>query len=240
MVDIMDQKQSIADNIESLKEKFRQVPSLEGMVRVVIAYHQTGFTERGIGFAEAVLLQISDEKIRSMQMGMIMELVGRYKEALQYLDKVLKLSPADLQALHAKAMILAINGSFADAAVIYRKLREDNPSDLQAISGMLLCLFGEGLSNDALALYQESTGTLPKAPHEWHPKGMIDGIVAAFFETDTSVDHGMTAEKIKESFRRMEDIIGNFGAEVQTFYTMGELSGRETFNKTLEKKKTKN
>jgi len=236
----MDQKQSIADNIESLKEKFRQVPSLEGMVRVVIAYHQTGFTERGIGFAEAVLLQISDEKIRSMQMGMIMELVGRYKEALQYLDKVLKLSPADLQALHAKAMILAINGSFADAAVIYRKLREDNPSDLQAISGMLLCLFGEGLLNDALALYQQSTATLPKAPHEWHPKGMIDGIVAAFFETDTSVDHGMTAEKINESFRRMEDIIGNFGAEVQTFYTMGELSGRETFNKTLEKKKTKN
>lgn len=236
----MDEKQSIADNIESLKEQFRQDPSLERMIHVVAAYHQQGLTERGIGFAEAVLLQIGDEKIRSMQMGMIMELVGRDEEALQYLDKVLKLSPADPQALHARAMILAINGSFADAAVIYRKLREDNPSDLQAISGMLLCLFGEGLSNDALALYQESTGTLPKAPHEWHPKGMIDGIVAAFFETDTSVDHGMTAEKIKESFRRMEGIICNFGAEVQMFYTMGELSGREAFNKTLEKKKTKN
>lgn len=236
----MHQKQSIADNIEDLKEQFRQDPSLERMVHVVAAYHEKGLTERGIGFAEAVLLQISDEKIRSMQMGMLMELVGKNEEALLYLDKVLQLSPADPQALHAKAMILAINGSFTDAAVIYRKIREEDTSDLQAISGMLLCLFGEGLSNDALALYQESTGIFPKTPHEWHPKGMIDGIVAGYFETDTSDDHGMALEKIKESFRRMENIIANFGAEVQMFYKMGELSGREAFNKIQEKKNKKN
>lgn len=236
----MDEKHGIFGNVESLKEEFKKEPSLERMVHVVAAYHEQGLTERGIGFAEAVLLQIDDEKVRSMQMGMILELVGRNEAALKYLDKVLKKSPADPQALHAKAMILAINGNFTDAAMIYRKLREDNPSDLQAISGMLLCLFGEGRSNDALALYQESTVRLPKTPQDWHPKGMIDGIVAAYFETDASGDHGMAPEKIKESFRRMEDIIGNFGAEVQMFYTMGEISGREAFNKTMEKKNTKN
>ncbi len=236
----MDQKHSISDKVENLKEEFKKEPSLEMMVQVVAAYHEQGLTERGIGFAEAVLLQADDEKTRSMQMGMIMELVGRNEEALRYLDKALKISPTDPQVLHAKGMILAINGNFEDAALIYRKLRDDNAADLQAISGMLLCLFGEGLSADALALYQESTGMLPKTPHEWHPKGMIDGIVAAYFETNASGDHGMAPEKIKESFRRMEDIIGNFGAEVRMFYTMGEISGSEAFRKILEKKKTKN
>jgi len=236
----MDQKHSISDKVESLKEEFKKEPSLEMMVQVVAAYHEQGLNERGIGFAEAVLLQVDDEKTRSMQMGMIMELVGRNEEALRYLDKALKITPNDPQALHAKGMILAINGNFEDAALIYRKLRDDNAADLQAISGMLLCLFGEGRSADALALYQESTGMLPKTPHEWHPKGMIDGIVAAYFETNASGDHGMAPEKIKESFRRMEDIIGNFGAEVRMFYTMGEISGSEAFRKILEKKKTKN
>lgn len=236
----MDQKHSISDKVESLKEEFKKEPSLEMMVQVVAAYHEQGLTERGIGFAEAVLLQVDDEKTRSMQMGMIMELVGRNEEALRYLDKALKITPTDPQVLHAKGMILAINGNFEDAALIYRKLRDDNAADLQAISGMLLCLFGEGRSADALALYQESTGMLPKTPHEWHPKGMIDGIVAAYFETNASGDHGMAPEKIKESFRRMEDIIGNFGAEVRMLYTMGEISGSEAFRKILEKKKTKN
>lgn len=236
----MDQKHSISDKVESLKEEFKKEPSLEMMVQVVAAYHEQGLTERGIGFAEAVLLQVDDEKTKSMQMGMIMELVGRNEEALRYLDKALKISPTDPQVLHAKGMILAINGNFEDAALIYRKLRDDNAADLQAISGMLLCLFGEGRSADALALYQESTGMLPKTPHEWHPKGMIDGIMAAYFETNASGDHGMAPEKIKESFRRMEDIIGNFGAEVRMLYTMGEISGSEAFRKILEKKKTKN
>lgn len=237
---VMDKKNSTSDNVESLKAEFKKELSLEKMVQVVAAYHEQGLTERGIGFAEAVLLQVDDEKARSMQMGMIMELVGRNEEALKYLDKVLEISPAEPQALHAKGMILAINGKFADAALIYRKLRDVNPSDLQAISGMILCLFGKELSTDALALYQESTGTLPGNPHDWHQKGMIDGIVAAYFETNASGDHGMAPEKIKESFRRMEDIIGNFGAEVRMFYTMGELVGREAYKKVLERKKTKN
>lgn len=235
----MDQKHSISANVESLKEQFKKEPSLEKMVQVVAAYHEQGLTERGIGFAEAVLLQADDEKAGLMQMGMIMELVDRNEDALEYLDKVLKISPADPQALHAKGMILTINGSFEDATSIYRKLRDANPSDLQTISGMILCLFGEGRSNDALALYQESTGTLPKTPHDWHPKGMIDGIVAAYFENNASGDHGMAPEKIKESFRRMEDIIRNFGVEVQMFYTMGELAGREAYRKVLESKKSK-
>lgn len=236
----MDQNHSISDKVESLKEEFKKEPSLEMMVQVVAAYHEQGLTERGIGFAEAVLLQVDDEKTRSMQMGMIMELVGRNEEALRYLDKALKISPADPQVLHAKGMMLAMNGNFEDAALIYRKLRDNNAADLQAISGILLCLFGEGHSADALALYQESTGMLPKTPHEWHPKGMIDGIVAAYFETNASGDHGMAPEKIKESFRRMEDLIGNFGAEVRMFYTMGEIAGSEAFRKILEKKGTEN
>ncbi|MGB3908500.1 MAG: tetratricopeptide repeat protein [Methanomethylovorans sp.] len=236
----MDQKHNISDKVESLKEEFKKEPSLEVMVQVIAAYHEQGLTERGIGFAEAVLLQVDDEKTRSMQMGMIMELVGRNEEALTYLDKALKISPTDPQVLHAKGMLLVVNGNFEDAALIYRKLRDENAADLQAISGMLLCLFGEGRSTDALALYQESTGTLPKDPHEWHPKGMIDGIVAAYFETTTSDDHGTAPEKIKESFRRMEDIIGNFGTEVRMFYTMGEIAGSEAFRKIMEKKKNKN
>lgn len=236
----MNQNQSISDSIESLKEEFKKEPSLERMVQIVAAYHEQGLTERGIGFAEALLLQIDDEKDRSMQMGMIMELVGRNDDALIYLDKALKISPADPQALHAKGMILTINGRFEDATVIYRKLREANTSDIQAISGMILCLFGEGRPTDALALYQESTATLPKTPHDWHPKGMIDGIVAGYFEANASGDHGMAPEKIKESFKRMEDIIRNFGAEVQMFYTMGEISGREAYNKVLENKKIRN
>ena len=236
----MDQNHSISDKVESLKEEFKKEPSLEMMVQVVAAYHEQGLTERGIGFAEAVLLQVDDEKTRSMQMGMIMELVGRKEEALRYLDKALNTSPADPQVLHAKGMILVMNGNFEDAALIYRKLRDNNAADLQAISGMLLCLFGEGHSADALALYQESTGMLPKTLHEWHPKGMIDGIVAAYFEANASGDHGMAPEKIKESFRRMEDLIGNFGAEVRMFYTMGEIAGSEAFRKILEKKGTEN
>lgn len=235
----MDQKHSISGNVESLKEQFKKEPSMEKMILVVAAYHEQGLTERGIGFAEAVLLQVDDEKAGLMQMGMIMELVGRNEEALEYLDKVLKISPADPQALHAKGMMLTINGRFEDAALIYRKLRDANASDLQAISGMILCLFGEDHSTDALALYQESTGTLPKNPHDWHPKGMIDGIVAAYFETDASGGHGMSPEKIKESFSRMEEIVRNFGVEVQMFYTMGELAGREAYRKVLESKKGK-
>lgn len=233
----MSQESNISDSIESLKQQFKKGPSLETMVQIISAYHAQGLTERGIGFAEAVLLQLDDEKTRLLQMGMILELVDRNKEALEYLEKVLKISPADPQALHVKAMILVENGDFSDAFSIYHKLKDTNPSDLQATSGMLLCLFGKEQANDALALYQESTGILPQAMHDWHPKGMIDGIVAEYFETCTS--HGMAPEKIKESFRRMEEIIGNFGYEARMFHTMGELSGREAYKKVLASKETK-
>jgi tetratricopeptide (TPR) repeat protein len=230
---------NIPENIDKLKEQFKKEPSVEKMIQIVAAYHEQGLTERGIGFAEAVLLQVDDAKTSLLQMAMVMEIVGRNDDALKYLDKVLAISPADSQALHAKGMILVLNGSLTEAVSIYDKLRKDNPLDLEAIAGMLLCLFGEGHLSEALALYQESTGMLPKTPQQWHPKGMIDGIVAEYFESNVSGDHGTAPQKVKESFKRMENIIANFGTEVRMFYTMGEISGREAYKKVLEKHKHK-
>lgn len=218
------------NEIEKLQEEFKKEPSFEIMMQIIDAYHKANLTERGIGFAEAILLQM-DNKERYLQMTMILESVGKNEEALTYLDKILQSSPDDTETLHAKAMILMTRGDINEASSIYIKLKQKNEEDLQAIAGMLICLFKQGQVKEAYDLYQQSSSKLPSESQEWYPKGMIDGILAAYIESSTETIEN--SENIRNNFKHMEQIIENFGPDAKMIYMMGETAGKSLYNKTI-------
>ncbi|MEZ5334710.1 MAG: hypothetical protein R2741_05470 [Methanolobus sp.] len=69
-----DMKAELAENLHSLKESFRETPDMELLLQIVATYHRLGHAERGVGFAEAFLMQIEDEKEKLLQTSMIFEL----------------------------------------------------------------------------------------------------------------------------------------------------------------------
>lgn len=214
--------------IESLQEEFKKDPSFERMMQIVHAYNESNLTERGIGFAEAILLQMEDKE-RYLQMSMILESVGNSSEALICIDKLLSKLPDDKEALHTKAMMLISNDDIASASRIYIKLKNDDEEDLQAIAGLMICLFKQEQAKEAFDLYHKSSGKLPTEMQQWYPKGMIDGIVSAYLEASTL--DANESEKIKNNFKYIEQIIENFGSDAKMFYVMGETSGKKMMEK---------
>jgi len=230
-------KDMLAENMQSLKELFRETPSMEHLLQIVATYHGMEQTERGIGFAEAFIMQIEDEKDRLLQASMVLEMVDWNEEALTYLDDAEDKFPDDVQVKNHRGMLLNKLSEFEKALSIYDSLLENSPKSLESLSGKLVALTGLGRHGDVLKLYKTSIAITPSTVQDWHFKGVIDGILKDYFEAEkgTSITDGQ-ADKLSQSFNSIDHIIDGLGPEVRNFYMMGNFAGKEIYHEILENK----
>ncbi|WP_319508642.1 hypothetical protein [uncultured Methanolobus sp.] len=230
-------KDMLAENMQSLKELFRETPSMEHLLQIVATYHGMEQTERGIGFAEAFIMQIEDEKDRLLQASMVLEMVDRNEEALTYLDDAEDKFPDDIQVKNHRGMLLNKLSEFEKALSIYDGLLENSPKSLESLSGKLIALTGLGRHGDVLKLYKTSIAITPSTVQDWHFKGVIDGILKDYFKAEkgTSITDGQ-ADKLSQSFNSIDHIIDGLGPEVRNFYMMGNFAGKEIYHEILENK----
>ncbi|MBP1908037.1 tetratricopeptide repeat protein [Methanolobus bombayensis] len=232
-----DMKAALEDNLKNLKESFRETPSMEHLLQIVATYHGLDMAERGIGFAEAFLMQIEDEKERLLQTSMIFEMVEYNEEALSYLGVAMDKYPEDTQLKNHHGMLLNKISKFEDALSIYEGLLETSPESLESLSGKLIALIGLGRHGDILKLYKTSISITPSSPQDWHFKGVIDGLLKDYFEHEKgkSITEGQ-AEKLSKSFDSINHIMDGLGSEVSNFYMMGNFAGKEIYHGILENK----
>ncbi|WP_407354819.1 tetratricopeptide repeat protein [Methanolobus sp. WCC5] len=223
--------------LRSLKESFRDTPSMETLLRIVATYHEMKQTERGIGFAEAFLMQIEDEKDRYLQTSMVFEMVDRNEEALSYLKEAAEKFPDDVRIKNHYGMLLNKLSEFEKALYIYDVLLESDPKSLESLAGKLIALIGLGRHGDILKLYKTSIGITPSSVQDWHFKGVIDGILEDYFEHEkgASITEGQ-ADKLSKSFGSIKHVIDGLGPEIHNFYMMGSVTGKEIYREIQGKK----
>lgn len=224
-------KTALEDNLQNLKESFRETPSMEYLLQIVATYHGLEKTERGIGFAEAFLMQIEDEKERLLQTSMVFEMVDLNEEALSYLSEAVNKYPEDPQVKNHYGMLLNKIVRFEAALSIYEELLKTSPSSLESLSGKLIALIGLERHGDVLKLYKTSISITPSSTKDWHFKGVIDGLLKDYFdhEKGLSITEGQ-AEKLSSSFDSIDHIIDGLGPEVRNFYMMGNFAGKENLS----------
>lgn len=230
-------KTALEENLRDLKESFRETPSMEFLLQIVATYHGLEQTERGIGFAEAFLMQIEDEKERLLQTSMMFEIADRNEEALSSLTRAGEHFPEDMQIKNRHGMLLNKLSEFESALLIYDELLTDSPSSLESLSGKLIALTGLGRHGDILKLYKTSISITPSSVQDWHFKGVIDGILRDYFEHEkgSSVTEGQV-EKLSGSFDLIARIMDGLGPEVRQFYMMGSFTGKGIYHEILENK----
>ena len=231
-----DMKAALQDNLKSLKESFIETPSMEFLLQIVATYHGLEMTERGIGFAEAILMQIEDEKERLIHTSMVFEMIDFNDDALAVLSEAMEKYPDDVQVKNHHGMLLNKSSKFEDALSIYEELLETSPESLESLSGKLIALIGLGRHGDVLKLYKTSISITPSSPQDWHFKGVIDGLLRDYFDREKgkSITEGQ-AEKLSKSFDSITHIMDGLGPEVSNFYMMGNFAGKEIYHQMLDK-----
>ena len=230
-------KDMLSKNLTELKAEFEKNPTMDTLIQIVVTYHKLGQTERGLGFADAILMQLPDGKDKWFQKSLIMGSVERDEDALSCLDKALECEPEDTQILHSKCMMLNKLGRFEEAIVVCDRLLEVSQNDLQALSNKFVSLFGSKHYDDAFELYQRSITIKAEGVYAWHCKGMIDGLMAEYLiETRLEENDKGSKKKMTESLNLIDSMIDNFGIHVKTWYELGKHSGKETYHRITAQK----
>ncbi|MBN2109648.1 MAG: hypothetical protein JW705_00975 [Methanosarcinaceae archaeon] len=227
MNDSTDKKELLLAELGKLKESFSKAPGMDNLYQIVMTYHALGRTERGIGFAEAFLMQIKDEKERLIQTTMVLSMLGKNEEAIETLKEAESKFSDDVQLKRYEGMLLNKQKSFEEAVNVFNDLLGKDPDDLESISGKVIALLGLKKYDMAMKAYQASIRVTPKEAPQWHFKGMLDGIVQEYLSGLQPEEEEGQKRKMSESFRLIDTLIDNFGADVRNFYRMGQLAGRE-------------
>jgi tetratricopeptide (TPR) repeat protein len=233
MNDNTDSQEDLQAQLKEPKEEFSQTPSMDNLYQIAITYHALGQTERGIGFAEAFLMQIENEKERIIQTTMILSMLERDEEATQALREAEDKFSDDPQIKRYEGMLLNKQKRFEEAVDVFDGLLQDNSDDLESISGKVIALLGLDRNDQAVKTYQASIKVTPKEAPQWHFKGMLDGLMQEYVSKSEGPGEEQK-KKMLESFKSMDSLIDNFGPEVGNFYRMGQLAGREAYGLMLE------
>ncbi|MDW7731064.1 MAG: hypothetical protein SCH66_01390 [Methanolobus sp.] len=234
--DQTDSKEELLAELGRLKEEFSKTPSMDNLYQIALIYHALGQTERGIGFAEAFLMQIENEKERLIQTSMILSMLEKDEEAIGVLREGEGKFSDDVQLKSYEGMLLNKQKRFGEAAEVFDGLLEGRPEDLESISGKIIALLGLEKYDMAMKAYQASIGITPKEIPQWHFKGMLDGLMQEHVSKMQSGGSGdAQKKKMSDSFRLIDTLINNFGPDVRNFYRMGQLAGIEAYGLMIGK-----
>ncbi|MDP2217610.1 MAG: tetratricopeptide repeat protein [Methanolobus sp.] len=233
--DSTDPRERLLEDLRGLKQDFSKDPTMDNLFQIAVIYDALGQTERGIGFAEAFLMQIEDEMERLVMNTMVLSMVDRDDEAVKLLGKAEEKFPEDIRLKRYRGMLLNKQRKFAEAVDAFTTLLEKDSGDLEAVSGKIIALLGLKKHDQAMKAYQASISITPQEAPQWHFKGMLDGLMGEHLsriqQNGLNEDHN---KKLSESFMRINSLIDNFGPDVRNFYRMGQVAGKEAYHLTMD------
>jgi tetratricopeptide (TPR) repeat protein len=234
-IDSTDPRERLLEDLKGLKQDFSKDPTMDNLFQIAVIYDALGQTERGIGFAEAFLMQIEDEMERLVMNTMVLSMVDRDDEAVKLLEEAEEKFPEDIRLKRYRGMLLNKQRKFAEAVDAFTILLEKDPDDLEAVSGEIIALLGLKKHDQAMKAYQASISITPREAPQWHFKGMLDGLMGEHLsrmqQNGLNEDHN---KKLSESFMRISSLIDNFGPDVRNFYRMGQVAGKEAYYLTMD------
>ncbi|AFV24348.1 O-linked N-acetylglucosamine transferase [Methanolobus psychrophilus R15] len=234
-IDSTDPRERLLEDLRGLKQDFSKDPTMDNLFQIAVIYDALGQTERGIGFAEAFLMQIEDEMERLVMNTMVLSMVDRDDEAVKLLGEAEEKFPEDIRLKRYKGMLLNKQRKFQEAVDAFKVLLEKDSGDLEAVSGKIIALLGLKKHDQAMKAYQASISITPREAPQWHFKGMLDGLMGEHLsrmqQNGLNEDHN---KKLSESFMRISSLIDNFGPDVRNFYRMGQVAGKEAYHLTMD------
>jgi tetratricopeptide (TPR) repeat protein len=234
-IDSTDPRERLLEDLRGLKQDFSKDPTMDNLFQIAVIYDALGQTERGIGFAEAFLMQIEDEMERLVMNTMVLSMVDRDDEAVKLLGKAEEKFPEDIRLKRYKGMLLNKQRKFPEAVDAFTTLLEKDSGDLEAVSGKIIALLGLKKHDQAMKAYHASISITPREAPQWHFKGMLDGLMGEYLsrmqQNGLNEDHN---KKLSESFMRISSLIDNFGLDVRNFYRMGQVAGKEAYHLTMD------
>lgn len=231
---ITDPGKKLLEDLNRHKQDFSRNPSMDNLFQIVVIYDALGQTERGLGFAEAFLMQVEDEMERVVLNTMVLSMVDRDDEAIGLLGKAEKKFPEDIRLKRYRGMLLNKQGKFDEAVDAFDALLKSEPNDLESVSGKIMALLGLKKNEQAMKVYQDSIGMTPTEAQQWHFKGMLDGMMSEhLLRMQQSGSDEAREKKLAESFDRISNLIDTFGPDVRNFYRMGQVAGKEAYHLTM-------
>lgn len=115
----------------------------------------------------------------------------KYAKAVEFLDRVLELSPRDSRGWYKKGVCLAMLGNHVDAIRCYEKAIEENPEDAR-----LWFMKGKSQTEtksflDALFSMDKSIETRPDFTEAWHSKGGLLEVLGKIAEAYASFSEAL-------------------------------------------------
>ncbi|WP_292463189.1 hypothetical protein [Methanolobus sp.] len=233
--DNTDPREQLQEDLKNLKQDFSKNPGMDNLFQIVVIYDALGQTERGIGFAEAFLMQIEDEMERLVMSTMVLSMVDRDDEAVKLLGEAEEKFPEDIRLKRYRGMLLNKQRKFPEAVDAFKVLLEKDPGDLEAVSGEIIALLGLKKHELAMKAYQSSINITPREAPQWHFKGMLDGLMSEHLsKMQQDSPNEDRDKKLSESFMRISSLIDSFGPDVRNFYRMGQVAGKEAYHLTMD------
>jgi len=229
-----DPGKKLLEDLNRHKQDFSRNPSMDNLFQIVVIYDALGQTERGLGFAEAFLMQVEDEMERIVLNTMVLSMVDRDDEAIELLGKAEEKFPEDIRLKRYRGMLLNKQGKFDEAVDAFDELLKNEPEDLESVSGKIMALLGLKKNEQVMKVYQDSIGITPTEAPQWHFKGMIDGMMSEYLlKIQQSGKDEAREKKLAGNFDRISNLIDTFGPDVRDFYRMGQVAGKEAYHLTM-------
>ncbi|HEY2344941.1 MAG TPA: sulfotransferase [Xanthomonadaceae bacterium] len=115
--------------------------------------------------------------------GMQLARMGRFAEALPYLDRANRAAPVDVPVLHAAGNLLVLAGRGAEANERYRLAASLLPKDLNLLCGWARISLMMGLRDQATDLFERAFAIEPRHAN---PGGWLESILREVTDMDTA------------------------------------------------------
>jgi tetratricopeptide (TPR) repeat protein len=120
-------------------------------------YYQIGSTDQAIHYMKiSTDLEPSEMQYWS-NYGSVLNLAGRYEEAIECFDKVLENTPDNIETLNRKALTLWQMERLEDAEAVARLSLEKGPNNLDGYVNLGLSLAKQKRFHDAVAIWKEAS-----------------------------------------------------------------------------------
>lgn len=99
--------------------------------------------------------------------------LGKYGDAIVYLNKILEIKPSDVYVLRWKGISLANIGYYEDAIACLNRVLENKPSDVYALRWKGVALAQQGSHEDAIACFNQALEVEPDNEDALINKGQL-------------------------------------------------------------------
>ena len=188
--------------LEENKEQY-QTEATEALL--ILAYLRASEYEKAIDLAQELLVQLPENPLPHIAIGMAYEGKKDYTNARRSYNKLLSFKPDDIQALLGHARLDMNEGNSAGARERYQAVLAIQPDHLNALVSLAYLMDREGDSEEAITLLEKARQASPTL---LEPRLILSNFYLEQRDTDKALVYAREAYGIKPKDRRVLLVLG--------------------------------